>query len=169
MGFAGDQGEISLAPSIANAELIFKYDFLREATSNFNLENKLGEGGFGSVFKVSSWSCIEFNFIFKCNGKHKLIWSLLMYREFYQTTERLQWNGCIFVQGREMLNFWMNQISLIVFSTGILWNCLVAPLKTPKGYWFTNTFPTVVSTGFYLVSTHSQSLHIDHKVFSLYI
>eukprot|EP00253_Pinus_taeda_P007682 PITA_07682 len=51
MVFAGDQGDISLAPSIANAELIFKYDFLREATSNFNLENKLGEGGFGSVFK----------------------------------------------------------------------------------------------------------------------
>jgi len=36
----GDQGEISLAPSITNTELIFKYDFLREATSNFKLENK---------------------------------------------------------------------------------------------------------------------------------
>jgi len=34
-----------------NPELIFKYHILREATSNFKAENKLGEGGFGSVFK----------------------------------------------------------------------------------------------------------------------
>ena len=38
---------------IIPTELIFKYDILREAASNFKEENKLGEGGFGSVFKVS--------------------------------------------------------------------------------------------------------------------
>jgi len=47
----GDEGEISLSETIANPELIFKYDILREATSNFNAERKLGEGGFGSVFR----------------------------------------------------------------------------------------------------------------------
>jgi len=47
----GDNGEFILSPTIANQELIFRYDILREATSNFNAENKLGEGGFGSVFK----------------------------------------------------------------------------------------------------------------------
>eukprot|EP00253_Pinus_taeda_P002926 PITA_02926 len=35
----------------ANPELIFKYDTLRKATSNFNAEKKIGEGGFGSVYK----------------------------------------------------------------------------------------------------------------------
>jgi hypothetical protein len=49
-----EEGEISLCPSIANLELIFKYDILREATSNFKEENKLGQGGFGSVYKVSA-------------------------------------------------------------------------------------------------------------------
>eukprot|EP00253_Pinus_taeda_P014439 PITA_14439 len=44
-------GEISLSPSMTNLELIFKYDTLRRATSDFKAENKLGEGGFGSVFK----------------------------------------------------------------------------------------------------------------------
>jgi len=68
---AGDQAEISLAPSIVNTELIFSYDFLREATSNFKVENKLGEGGFGAVFKVSSGYCIELNLIFKRNGEYK--------------------------------------------------------------------------------------------------
>eukprot|EP00253_Pinus_taeda_P015957 PITA_15957 len=46
--------EISLGGEIKpieNLELIFKYDILREATSNFKEENKLGQGGFGSVFK----------------------------------------------------------------------------------------------------------------------
>ena len=40
--FAGRGGEIDLSPSLAN-----------QASSNFKEENKLGEGGFGSVFKVS--------------------------------------------------------------------------------------------------------------------
>lgn len=50
--FAGGEDNSILEPSIENPELIFKYDILREATSNFKLENKLGDGGFGSVYKV---------------------------------------------------------------------------------------------------------------------
>jgi len=38
---------------MANLGLIFKFDILREATSNFKEDNKLGQGGFESVFKVS--------------------------------------------------------------------------------------------------------------------
>jgi len=60
--FAGGDGEISLSLSIANPDLIFKYDILREATSNFKAENKLGQGGFGSVFKVRAGPVIiDFN------------------------------------------------------------------------------------------------------------
>jgi len=47
----GEKGESILPLTISNSEFIFKYDILREATSNFNAKNKLGEGGFGSVFK----------------------------------------------------------------------------------------------------------------------
>jgi serine/threonine protein kinase len=47
----GVEGDSVLMPTIANPELIFKFDILRESTSNFKAENKLGEGGFGSVFK----------------------------------------------------------------------------------------------------------------------
>eukprot|EP00253_Pinus_taeda_P029986 PITA_29986 len=47
----GEQREISLALPEVNPELTFEYHILREATSNFSAENKLGEGGFGSVFK----------------------------------------------------------------------------------------------------------------------
>lgn len=45
------EGSISLSATIANPELIFKYETLRGATSSFHPERKLGEGGFGSVFK----------------------------------------------------------------------------------------------------------------------
>jgi hypothetical protein len=57
--FAGKEGEISLSLPTVNPELIFKYHILREATSNFKAENKLGEGGFGSVFKVSIKSLLS--------------------------------------------------------------------------------------------------------------
>eukprot|EP00253_Pinus_taeda_P017587 PITA_17587 len=50
-GTRGGEKNSILGTSIANPELIFKYDILREATSNFNLANKLGDGGFGSVYK----------------------------------------------------------------------------------------------------------------------
>eukprot|EP00253_Pinus_taeda_P034485 PITA_34485 len=47
----GEEREKSLSLAEMNPELIFKYHILRDATSNFSAENKLGEGGFGSVFK----------------------------------------------------------------------------------------------------------------------
>jgi len=50
---AEGEGAISLSATITNPELIFDYETLRGATSNFQAERKLGEGGFGSVFKVS--------------------------------------------------------------------------------------------------------------------
>eukprot|EP00253_Pinus_taeda_P025297 PITA_25297 len=50
-GTGGGEENSILGQSIANPELIFNYDILREATCNFNLANKLGDGGFGSVYK----------------------------------------------------------------------------------------------------------------------
>eukprot|EP00253_Pinus_taeda_P011683 PITA_11683 len=47
----GEEGALMLNPNIAASEFNFKYDILREATSNFKPENKLAEGGFGSIFK----------------------------------------------------------------------------------------------------------------------
>lgn len=44
----GDEPEFRSADSIS-----FDLDTLRDATSNFSEENKLGEGGFGSVYKVN--------------------------------------------------------------------------------------------------------------------
>ena len=41
----------------ANHDLqIFSFESISVATSNFSSENKLGEGGFGLVYKVSSLS-----------------------------------------------------------------------------------------------------------------
>lgn len=48
----GEEEDFILMANISNRDLIFKYDILREAISNFKVENKLGDGGFGSVFKV---------------------------------------------------------------------------------------------------------------------
>jgi len=42
---------------------IFPYSVLKTATKNFDPNSKLGEGGFGSVFKVPALAvvCLSFN------------------------------------------------------------------------------------------------------------
>lgn len=34
---------------------VFSYNELKYATTNFHLSNKIGEGGFGSVYKVNTF------------------------------------------------------------------------------------------------------------------
>ena len=43
----------------------FKYSDLKAATKNFSEKNKLGEGGFGAVYKVKSNCSVHFNCNFK--------------------------------------------------------------------------------------------------------
>ncbi|XP_057958293.1 cysteine-rich receptor-like protein kinase 2 [Malania oleifera] len=44
-------GSSEIFRMIAESSLSFKYNDLKKATNDFSLENKLGQGGFGSVFK----------------------------------------------------------------------------------------------------------------------
>jgi LPXTG-motif cell wall-anchored protein len=45
---------IELSTALSKSKLNYKYSTLRAATKNFNPANKIGEGGFGSVYKVMS-------------------------------------------------------------------------------------------------------------------
>lgn len=38
---------------------LFSYASVSAATNNFSASNKLGEGGFGPVYKVRSHACVE--------------------------------------------------------------------------------------------------------------
>jgi len=49
----------------------FSYSELKNATNDFNLENKLGEGGFGPVYKVIF---CPFKVIFYLKSYHCLYW-----------------------------------------------------------------------------------------------
>lgn len=47
--------DVSNAEEITDVEsILFDLSTLRSATANFSEENKLGQGGFGSVFKVKA-------------------------------------------------------------------------------------------------------------------
>lgn len=48
----------------AQEQKIFAYEALVAATKNFNASNKLGEGGFGPVYKVQSMRNFVNSFVF---------------------------------------------------------------------------------------------------------
>ena len=45
---------------------IFSFETISAATRNFSTRNKLGEGGFGPVYKVLSLSIYIYIYIYKC-------------------------------------------------------------------------------------------------------
>jgi len=48
------QGQVLVEiPNLSNDFRVFKMETLAAATQNFHDDNKLGEGGFGSVYKVT--------------------------------------------------------------------------------------------------------------------
>lgn len=47
-----DDNSAEIIRSISESNLSFKYADLRKATDNFDQRNKLGQGGYGSVYKV---------------------------------------------------------------------------------------------------------------------
>lgn len=44
---------LEMAAAISQSNLNFKYEDLRKATNNFKLSNKLGQGSYGTVYKVN--------------------------------------------------------------------------------------------------------------------
>lgn len=54
--FPGSNDAEKLAKSLQNKSLNFKYSTLDKATGSFHENNKLGQGGFGTVYKVLLFS-----------------------------------------------------------------------------------------------------------------
>jgi hypothetical protein len=53
--------EVDLQRMASQEQKIFSYETLVSATKNFNAVHKLGEGGFGPVFKVNQFYCLQIN------------------------------------------------------------------------------------------------------------
>ena len=51
-GFSGSNDINKLVKTLNDSSLNFKYSTLEKATGSFDESNKLGQGGFGSVYKV---------------------------------------------------------------------------------------------------------------------
>lgn len=52
--FLGSNDAEKLAKTLNDSSLNFKYSTLEKATASFDEANKLGQGGFGTVYKVST-------------------------------------------------------------------------------------------------------------------
>lgn len=105
----GSNDAVKLAKILHDSSLNFKYATLEKATGSFDNANKLGQGGFGTVYKVvnliSSASMYHAVFSFLFNGFYSILhiakqhnlWDFsrgfLVYfhnREFWLMEERLQ-------------------------------------------------------------------------------
>lgn len=51
-GFLGSIDVEKMAKTLTDSSLNFKYSTLEKATGSFDNANKLGQGGFGTVYKV---------------------------------------------------------------------------------------------------------------------
>lgn len=79
--------------------LLLDLSTLRTATMNFNESNKLGEGGFGSVYKVNF--CINFLIllsVFFYKKKYNLLNDSYINREHYRMDNILLLSGCLKAQ-----------------------------------------------------------------------
>lgn len=47
---------------------VYRFSSLKVATNNFSSENKLGEGGFGPVYKVTFGTCSKYNSMLRERG-----------------------------------------------------------------------------------------------------
>lgn len=51
-GFSGSNDVEKLSKTLNDSSLNFKYSTIEKATGSFDSSNKLGQGGFGTVYKV---------------------------------------------------------------------------------------------------------------------
>jgi len=65
--FLGSNDAEKLAKSLQNKSLNFKYSTLDKATGSFHENNKLGQGGFGTVYRVRLFS--EDKYLHHCTNQ----------------------------------------------------------------------------------------------------
>lgn len=54
--FPGSIDAKKMAKMLNDSSLNFKYSTVEKATGNWDESNKLGQGGFGTVYKVAKWA-----------------------------------------------------------------------------------------------------------------
>lgn len=58
-GFSDSNDAKKLSKTLNDSSLNFKYSTIEKATGSFDSSNKLGQGGFGTVYKVVYSTCVR--------------------------------------------------------------------------------------------------------------
>ena len=129
----------------------YYFKTIEVATNNFSSSNKLGEGGFGEVYKVRRSLFSFFFYIYTMKNNRPCLFYSMVYRVHYQLERKWLWSDCRKCQDKGQESSGTRLFLCQNFNIGIWLGFLDSVWKEEKRFSYMNLFPTKALTTSYSV------------------